>query len=112
MSRLTRFHEEGLLVNNGGYYEPDKSNYMDITNKLGKLEDLEDQLGCPLDVVVKALKEGIYKKCTYDIGMTYIEPQYLSFDGKCLDCSIGDFLDYVNVADYGKTWWLKGDKEE
>ena len=31
-----------------------------VYNKLGKLEDIEDELGCPLDVVFKALKEGIY----------------------------------------------------
>ena len=30
-----------------------------IFNKLGKLEDLEDELGCPLEVVFKTLKEGI-----------------------------------------------------
>ena len=74
--------------------------------------ELQNELGCPLDVVFKALKEGIYKRCTYDIGITYIKPQYLSFDGKCFDCSIGDFLDYVNVADYKKTWWLKEDRSD
>ena len=40
MSRLTRYHQEGLLVNEGGYYELDNSNYMVIVAKLGKIEDL------------------------------------------------------------------------
>lgn len=83
-----------------------------MEKKIQIYDKLTEELGCPLEVVFKALKEGIYKICTYDIGTTYIKPQYLSFDGKGLDCSIGDFLDYVNVADYQKTWWLKGDRNE
>ena len=32
-----------------------------IYDKLGKLEDLEDALGCPIDVLFKALKQGVYE---------------------------------------------------
>ena len=39
MSRLTRYHQEGLLTDEGGYYEPD-THYMAIVAKLGKIEDL------------------------------------------------------------------------
>ena len=60
MSRLTNKWKN--------YYTPkleafDKN--QDITpllDKLGKLEDLEEQLGCPLEVVFKALEYGIYAK--------------------------------------------------
>ena len=36
--------------------------------KLGKLEDLEEQLGCPLEVVFKAINKGVKTKAHYDIG--------------------------------------------
>ena len=42
MSRLTRYHHNGLLVENGGYYEPD-THYMAIVAKLGKIEDLMEK---------------------------------------------------------------------
>lgn len=32
----------------------------DVYDKLGKLEDLEEELGCPLEVLIRALIEGIY----------------------------------------------------
>lgn len=34
--------------------------YSQITQKLGKLEDIEQELGIPLEVLFKALKDGIY----------------------------------------------------
>ena len=119
MSRLTILHKEGLLVNEGGYYEPDKSNYMDITNKLGQLENLEDKLGCPLDVVFKALKEGVsYNR--EDVARTYNVKEWLDFATRprlyysddwecwCWELFLGGYV--LQLKDYGKTWWLKGDK--
>ena len=52
MSRLTKKLDEGFYVSNAPCTD-------DLKNKLGKLEDLEDELGCPLEVVFKTLKEGI-----------------------------------------------------
>ena len=31
-----------------------------VMNELLQYKDLEEQIGCPLDVVVKALKNGVY----------------------------------------------------
>ena len=40
-----------------------------VYNKLGKLEDLEEQLGCPLEVVFKVLKQNkIYVANAYCCG--------------------------------------------
>ena len=36
-----------------------KTIFKQMFDKLYALEDLEEELGCPLDVVFKALKEGI-----------------------------------------------------
>ena len=52
MSRLTMKLDEGFYVSNAPCTD-------DLKNKLGKLEDLEDDLGCPLDVVFKAIKNGL-----------------------------------------------------
>lgn len=43
MSRLTRYHQESLLTDEGGYYEPNSSNYYDIIIKLGQIEDILEE---------------------------------------------------------------------
>ena len=45
MSRLTRYHQESLLTDEGGYYEPTASNYYDIVTKLGQIEDVFEDYG-------------------------------------------------------------------
>ena len=76
-----------------------------VDNKLGKLEDLEEQLGCPLDVVFKAIKNGIYDKkgfhYTVILDLDFLRAYPLDlFDEKW------------QLSDYQKTWWLKEDKSE
>lgn len=71
-------------------------------DKLGKLEDLEDELGCPLDVLEKAMQNGIYTNV---------------YNGLCMVSRYKDTLvvsdDYaVYIKDYKKTWWLKKDRSE
>ena len=76
-----------------------------VDNKLGKLEDLEEQLGCPLEVVFEAIKNGIYDKKGFhytvilDLDFLRVYPLDL-FDEKW------------QLSDYQKTWWLKEDKSE
>lgn len=79
-------------------------------NKLGKLEDLEEKLGCPLEVVFKALNEGIYI-ATEKIDF-FLRPRlYFSDDYKnwCFEFAFGGYV--VHLKDYQKTWWLKGEKK-
>ena len=59
MSRLTEFRKDL----NRYEYKQDERGYCfiqegQLVQKLGKLEDLEEQLGCPLEVVLKAVKQG------------------------------------------------------
>ena len=110
-------------------YDIDRGNFGRISddmifNKLGKLEDIEDELGCPLEVVFKALKNGqvIYK---HIVGLenpkTYLATHKISglvYNGKnyglwLYDRGFGDEF-YVYTKDYKNTWWLKEDltKEE
>lgn len=102
----------------------------DWYNKLANLEDLEEQLGCPLDVVFKAIEDGIViigdineyadmtlwldtKPTTALIGEKhdFEEPRLIKFNEWCFSCNSGSYSGCVALKDYGKTWWLKGDKE-
>lgn len=78
--------------------------------KLGQLEDLEEKLGCPLDIINKALKKGIYIKNIYD-EMTNFKCR-LTYKNEELGWYFNIINGYVMVKDYKKTWWLKEDKSE
>ena len=73
-----------------------------IYNKLGKLEDIEEELGCPLEVIEKALSNGIYIACSEGLCVVY---RY----GKML--TVNQYLS-VWIKDYKKTWWLKEDRSK
>lgn len=75
-----------------------------------KCHNLEEQLGCPLEVVFKALKNGIFTKdlpsekiVKWYGRLSNVETEwYLSDDNKVC----------INLKGYKKTWWLKEDKRE
>ena len=117
MNRLTKKF-------NGEYYRKDADTIMfnsktdyNAIQKLGKLEDIEEELGCPLEVVLKALKEGI----VYEKENKYVLIPNLIF-AQLLNEDVDDyhFINYdlpnlennliVKLSDYQKTWWLKGEK--
>lgn len=54
MNRLTEKLGEGFYVAEHAH------NTDEVTHKLGKFEDLEEELGCPLEVLVKAMKDGFW----------------------------------------------------
>lgn len=68
MSRLTKKYRD-----DSGYkiIGDDRLDYYDAIDKLGTLEDLEDELGCSILDVFKALKEGI----KIDFGEQIIPPK-------------------------------------
>lgn len=115
MSRLTKKYRD-----DSGYkiVGDDRLDYYDAIDKLGELEDLEDELGCPLYVVFKAIRNGIWFKSD-DFITENLEKDlatrprlYYSDDFKCYRFEIGFGLHYVALKDYQKTWWLKGDRSE
>lgn len=80
--------------------------------KLGRLEDLEEQLGCPLEVLSKVIENGFYDNYCYippsrilriDIFNKEILKMYYDEATSCFS---------VKLTDYKKTWWLKEDKSE
>lgn len=79
--------------------------------KLGELEDIEEEIGCPIEVVFKALKNGIYleesKSITTSIYYHILENEFVIEWYKSKE----DY-GYELLKDYKKTWWLREDKTE
>ena len=73
-------------------------------NKLGKLENIEEEVGIDLITLFKALKYGIYKKGRNNFKglILYSKMPMFSFYHKTIDAEL--------IEDYGKTWALT--KEE
>lgn len=109
---------------NGEYYRKDANTIMfnsevdySAIQKLGKLEDLEQELGCPLEVVIQKIKELMEEnknKTNYNCCLEYDSFRKLWY--------IQDYRYYYGsydvdnpelyLKDYQKTWWLKGEKDE
>lgn len=107
---------------------------VEYETKLGRLEDLEEELGCPLEVVFEALKNGIIINEEGYINSAYENEKfdkeedsyynslnlYKSDNGYFFEDTNSPYGDLncgiigCNVAlkDYQKTWWLKGEKYE
>jgi hypothetical protein len=92
-----------------------------MCEKLRQLEDLEEQLGCPLDVVFKALKNGFkFKILSHKLGtknetveqIIYCDYAYIYYADDIKEWCISTINDYFYLKDYKKTWWLKEDKSE
>lgn len=99
MKRLTR--KDDLF---SGGYEP-LAPYCDVTSKLGKLEDVEEEFGVDLITLFKALENGIYAKAG-----KFHKQVYLCFiDGEWMIADMQTDCWYL-VSEYGKTWALT--KEE
>ena len=95
-------------------YDFNVDDYDLCVDKLGKLEDLEEELGCPLDVVFKALIEGIHIQTEFldlTIKDFILKPRlYFSNDFKCYCLETGYGANMIKLKDYQKTWWLKGER--
>ena len=121
MNRLTEKNTRIALISNYSQ-TPSKEKIVeaDRYNKLAELEDLEDELGCPLEVLFKALKDGVWVEVDpIDIDIDYPETMFLeefvilvkTLDGTlCLNAR--DYVDELELKDYKKTWWLREDKRE
>lgn len=115
-------------------YLPDKNvTKQECYNKLGYFEDFEDNLGCPLDVLTKALKVGIviidetgffnidalpekdfneYKRTNkeyFDVRLRYYMDEFILIEeySPCGEIEFGIYGCRVKTNDYKKTWILK-----
>lgn len=74
-----------------------------------KYKQLEEQIGCPLEVVFKAIYSGIYY--IYSNGNIVLERSFKLNHYSSGWCLIKPKLNF-KLEDYKKTWWLKRDKSE
>lgn len=82
---------------------------VDCLQKLGIIEDVEEYVGCPLDVLFKALKDGVYEDCLGTGIMIKRKPVYIKIiqDEVFLIC---EPLYYLSARGFKKDWWLDKDK--
>ena len=100
MSRLTKKIDKGFYISNAPCTD-------DLKNKLGKFEDLEDELGCPLDVVTSKTAMVVKENDIYEVDIMAV-----SFtNGNIYFGSEWSFTTR-KLKDYKKTWWLSSDLEE
>lgn len=103
---------ERLTINSNNGYEINldmiDKNIEDCRTKLGKLEDLEEEIGCPIEVIFRALKDGIYSKdFREDITQRAVLMFWEDYGWILQTYSCDEY-----TKDYKKTWWLKEDKSE
>ena len=78
---------------------------MELENKLRKYEAIEMELGIPLEVLFKALKDGIWVMTKED-GIEFMyRPKLFHYEDRyCFREDIFWFEAIVETKDYGKTW--------
>ena len=107
--RLTNKYQDLLHYDNGetSYYT--SPSYVKVLNKLGQLEDIEEELGIDLITLLKGGKHGIWYLSN---GTLYFQKLDICLVDKCFR----EYIDYERrymkyyFKDYGKTWALT--KEE
>lgn len=93
---------------------PDRKQCDAAENKLGQLEDIEEELGIDLITLFKALTEDVYIKQGRKIIKVETPPVLLNFDGEYRFEwhyeKLENSFEQLSISQYGKTWALT--KEE
>lgn len=102
-----------LCIDLGAYQNENENLVKDIE----KYWDLEEELGCPLEVVFKGLKEGITFEHrganlrSDDIRLFYFNHKWIMRVYAFIQGYGSNAYD-LELNNYGKTWWIKGEKDE
>lgn len=103
-----------LLIKENKELSEEKQRYKEMwftaNNSLAKYRKLEEQIGCPLEVVLAISENGFYDE------YGYIPPYRISR----IDIFKKDIMYYdeeknyftVRLQEHKKTWWLKADRSE
>lgn len=88
-------------------------------DSLEKYKSIEQELGCPIEVIFKAVKNGIYSEWIikdsdglYKHQMLKSNKQSLYLEGIICFYAKDNDERVLLFKDYKKTWWLKEDKSE
>ena len=82
-------------------------------DKLGRLEDLEEKYGLPLEVLVTLLEhyqyydEDGHQKIIHSLDMYHKQIVIKKYEN---DDDIYGYYEHLNFKDYKVTWWLNIDK--
>lgn len=109
MNRLTKKIENPQYSND---YEMLCAHDYHLINKLGKIEDIEEEIGIDLITLFKALKQMFVfdeENIKIELLSLHIKSNKLYLYGFVEDTSQ---VVYLSFEDYKKTWWLKDDKSE
>lgn len=81
-----------------------------LVKDIEKYWKLEQELGCPLEVVFKALKDGkiYFEDGTYSTDFVLQKTPAWAF---AIYDNIINNKEIVIIKDYQKTWWLKGEQQ-
>ena len=95
------------------HYTVKKEKKFKAFDKLGKLEELEEQIGCPLEVRCNL---DINNKIFDRFGNEYIaksigKKDFIAYDAKKLEKN-EIYRELFEWKEYKKTWWLKEDRSE
>lgn len=119
MSSLTKKIEDlekknqELCIDLGAYQNENENLVKDIE----KYWKLEQELGCPLKVVFEMLENGItfenkgVKLRSDDIRLFYFNNKWIMRAYAFVQGWGSNAYDF-ELKDYGKRWWLKGEKNE
>lgn len=97
-------------VREGMYRPANFHTSIECYNKLGRLEDIEEELGCDLITLFKALNSCWFRKFTTNIVLGDIRPKLVFQGGWYLQPNLTELPMIYALKDYGKTWALT--KEE
>ena len=93
--------------NSMGIHSSSYQKCVERLNKLADLDGLEEELGCSLKIVFKALKNGIY---VYNGNHFVVFLKYYKIHNKFRLKDVNGLL--YSLEDYKKDWLLKEDKSE
>lgn len=96
---------------NDHYYFDNVDDLIDVSNKLGPLEDIEEKLGCSIELYYKMCVEGTELYSLPHSDVIQWKHKYIyhkDFEGNTVFCLMLDsaLTPLYYVKDYGKTWAL------
>lgn len=108
MERLT-FKRNTFYSCNKLASEFDGGELIRANQKLGPLEDIEEELGIDLLTLYKALTDGIYVRCVTEDGFEHFvwisgKWNFIDKENKCLNCFLDAHPRKLFFTDYGDVW--------
>jgi hypothetical protein len=100
-----RIEKDNLELNiDLGAYQNENEN---LVKDIEKYWQLQEKLGCPLEVLIKPLLEGgIIENDGYGAQLNGLR---INGDGSLSLTAING--DHYDLKDYQKTWWIKGERD-